>query len=266
MATRLPHHFMSSKANAGINHKTYGVTSEGVAVFLDIALRRCGLHPSETGRPFTVKLSGGPSGDVAGNALKVLHRMYLGDEGCKVVGMCDGTAVAEDPNGLSWSELLHLVNSGLPLAEYDTNALSPTGVLVLTDNNPEGVRRRNTFPLKVRADAFLPAGGRPGTINADNVGGFFHLADDGSDRKVPCCPLIVEGANLYITPEARDAMWRTAGVTVGEGQLSQQERRDNEQLRGSRQLASDGGGVCGSQGVYRAWRARASQGAGGTGS
>jgi len=209
-----PASFMSSKANAGINHKTYGVTSEGVAVFLDIALRRCGLHPSETGRPFTVKLSGGPSGDVAGNALKVLHRMYLGDEGCKVVGMCDGTAVAEDPNGLSWSELLRLVNSGLPLAEYDTNALSPTGVLVLTDNNPEGVRRRNTFPLKVRADAFLPAGGRPGTINADNVGGFFHLADDGSDRKVPCCPLIVEGANLYITPEARDAMWRTAGVTV----------------------------------------------------
>ena len=34
-----PAAFMSSKPRAGINHKEYGVTSEGVNVFLDVALR-----------------------------------------------------------------------------------------------------------------------------------------------------------------------------------------------------------------------------------
>ena len=34
----LPSSFMSSKPDAGINHKEFGVTSEGVAVFLHEAL------------------------------------------------------------------------------------------------------------------------------------------------------------------------------------------------------------------------------------
>lgn len=60
---------MSSKPDAGINHKVYGVTSEGVQVFLDQLLRFAGRAPGE--RPFTVKITGGPDGDVAGNAIKV---------------------------------------------------------------------------------------------------------------------------------------------------------------------------------------------------
>ena len=32
----VPAAFMSSKPKAGINHKTYGVTSEGVAACLDV--------------------------------------------------------------------------------------------------------------------------------------------------------------------------------------------------------------------------------------
>lgn len=201
----IPASFMSSKADAGINHKQFGVTSEGVVEFLDIALRRCKMHPDQTERPFTIKLSGGPSGDVAGNALRILYRRYGGM--CSVVGLCDGTAVAEDCNGLPWDELLRLVDSDLALADFDVHKLSDSGTLIATDL-PEGVRRRNQFPLAVRADAFIPAGGRPGTVNAKNVAKFF--TDDG----LPCCPLVVEGANLFLTPEAREYLWNHGGVTV----------------------------------------------------
>ena len=48
-----PAAFMSSKPRAGINHKEYGVTSEGVNVFLDVGLRHVlGIDP--TSEPFTV--------------------------------------------------------------------------------------------------------------------------------------------------------------------------------------------------------------------
>ena len=53
----IPSAFMSSRPDAGINHKEYGVTSEGVAVFLREALTAIGIAP--TAEPWTVKLTGG---------------------------------------------------------------------------------------------------------------------------------------------------------------------------------------------------------------
>lgn len=38
---------MSSKPTNGINHKQFGVTSEGVAVNLDVGLRETGRHPEQ---------------------------------------------------------------------------------------------------------------------------------------------------------------------------------------------------------------------------
>ena len=55
----MPSAFMSSKPRAGINHKEYGVTSEGVAVFLREALKSIDIEPTE--RPWTIKLTGGPT-------------------------------------------------------------------------------------------------------------------------------------------------------------------------------------------------------------
>ena len=53
-----PAAFMSSKPRAGINHKEYGVTSEGVNVYLDVALRHAlGIDPKN--ESFTIKLTGG---------------------------------------------------------------------------------------------------------------------------------------------------------------------------------------------------------------
>ncbi|MGV2436020.1 MAG UNVERIFIED_CONTAM: hypothetical protein LVT10_14970 [Anaerolineae bacterium] len=52
-----PAAFMSSKPRAGINHKEFGVTSEGVNVYLDVALRTVlGINPRTT--PFTIKITG----------------------------------------------------------------------------------------------------------------------------------------------------------------------------------------------------------------
>ena len=45
-------------------------------VFLDVALREMGMHPTQTGEAFSVKMTGGPDGDVAGNMIKILEREY----------------------------------------------------------------------------------------------------------------------------------------------------------------------------------------------
>ena len=101
---------MSSKPRAGINHKEYGVTSEGVNVFLEVALRKAlGIDPTKDS--FTVKMTGGPDGDVAGNEIKILIREY-GDN-VKIVGIADHSGCAEDPEGLDHDELLRLVKQQL---------------------------------------------------------------------------------------------------------------------------------------------------------
>ena len=67
---------------------------------------------------------------------------------------------------------------------------------------------RNTMHSRVEADAFIPAGGRPNTIDIHNYKHF--LKANGT----PSAPLIVEAANIFITAEARDALFREAGVLI----------------------------------------------------
>ncbi len=183
---------MSSKPGAGINHKVYGVTSEGVTVFLDAALKVVGIDPRS--QPFTVKLTGGPDGDVAGNEIKILHREY--GENARIVGIADGSGAAEDPDGLHHGELLRLVDLSLPIADFDKSKLGPRGAVAKV-SDPSGVKLRNTLHNRVVADAFVPAGGRPKTIHADNWQ--LYLGPDGT----PSSKVIIEGANLFLTPEAR---------------------------------------------------------------
>lgn len=199
----LPDAFMSSKPGAGINHKEYGVTSEGVTVFLEEALLSVGIDPRK--QAFTVKLTGGPDGDVAGNELKILHREY-GDH-AKIVGIADGSGSARDPDGIDMRALLALVEADEPIAALDPSALGPRGQL-LALSAPDGIRARNNLCFEVVADAFVPAGGRPATIHAKNWSKF--LGPDGT----PSSRVIVEGANLFITPEARRALGEKAGVVI----------------------------------------------------
>jgi len=188
----LPNSFMSSKPGAGINHKEYGVTSEGVTVFLDVALRAVGIDPKR--QPFTVKITGGPDGDVAGNEIRILHREY--GENARIVGIADGSGVGEDPDGLNHEELLRLFQRAEPIARFDRRKLGPRGRVVSVDE-PDGIQLRNTLHNRLVADAFVPGGGRPRTMHEGNWRQF--LQKDGT----PSAKVIVEGANIFITPEAR---------------------------------------------------------------
>ena len=260
----MPAAFMSSKPREGINHKEYGVTSEGVNCFLHEALKQIGIEPTK--QPWTIKLTGGPDGDVrgpctrvqltcwrrrkaprlpipsnerqathslwgcacaapcarsalapcaprsrcaaqvAGNMLRILHRDY-GDS-VRVVGMADGSGCAEDPDGLPMAELLRLVDASLPLAAMDRGTLSPRGSIALADT-AEGAALRNTMASRVVADAFVPAGGRPASINASNWQAF--MCDDG---RTPSAKVVVEGANLYFTPDARARLFEACSLPI----------------------------------------------------
>jgi len=199
-----PAAFMSSKPRVGINHKVYGVTSEGVHVYLDVALREClGLDP--TVDPFTIKITGGPDGDVGGNGIKILIREY--GSNAKIVGIADHSGCAEDPEGLNHEGLLHLVHNNLSICHFDCGLLSADGALHLVDTE-EGVKKRNSMHNRIEADAFMPAGGRPNTIDINNYRQF--LKENGE----PSAPLIVEAANIFITEEARQALYDEAGVVI----------------------------------------------------
>ena len=188
----MPTALMSSKPGAGINHKEYGVTSEGVIVFLDTALRAVGINPQTV--PFTIKMTGGPDGDVGGNCIRILHREY--GENAIIVGIADGSGCCEDPQGLDHTELLRLFEEVLPIANFNKEKLGPNGWIASVDD-PEGVHLRNTLHDRIHADAFLPCGGRPATIHGGNWKNF--LKDDGTSSS----KVIVEGANLFLTPDAR---------------------------------------------------------------
>jgi glutamate dehydrogenase len=212
----------------GINHKRYGVTSLGVVTFAEAAMRARGTDLRRD--PFTVKLTGGPNGDVAGNALRLLL------DRCPEVQIrlvLDGTAALFDPRGLDREALSRLLLTADADA-FETARLSPGGVaLYRTTRREEGLRllhRRvemthdgphetwvtldefhreyDALPFTVRADVFIPAGGRPETIDGKNWSRF--LDAEGA----PSAPVIVEGANSFLSPEARTALQRAGAVVL----------------------------------------------------
>jgi glutamate dehydrogenase len=100
-----------------------------------------------------------------------------------------------------------LVNESLSISEFNPDKFGPEGVLHLVDNE-EGIKARNSMHNRLVADAFIPAGGRPSTIDKSNYRNF--LLPDGT----PSSKLIVEGANLFITDEARQSLYDEAGVVI----------------------------------------------------
>ncbi|MDD2850664.1 MAG: NAD-glutamate dehydrogenase [Desulfuromonadaceae bacterium] len=207
---------MSSK-RVGINHKEYGVTSAGVVKFAEITMAELGTDIHR--EPFSVKFTGGPNGDVAGNAMRLLL------ERCPSVAIkliIDGTGALYDPSGADRSALSKVVLHS-DIDAFEPEALHPGGSIIYrtqtrrdgmrelfrkvvrTDSglqelwvsNDDFYREYNSLIFTVSADLFIPAGGRPETVSKDNFGRFF--ADDGSALN----RAIIEGANSFITPEAR---------------------------------------------------------------
>jgi glutamate dehydrogenase len=217
---------MSSKV-VGINHKQYGVTSTGVVKFAEIAMREQGVDIRQD--PFSVKFTGGPNGDVAGNAMRILL------ERCPRVAVrliVDGTGAVVDTGGLDRGELSRIVLKE-DVEGFDPARLSPGGFLLYRNaRRTEGLRELykrvertaagvteawvtldefhkefTDLPFTVPADLFIPAGGRPETVDRSNWERFF--APDGT----AAARVIVEGANSFITPEARTLL-QGKGVVV----------------------------------------------------
>lgn len=222
--------FISGKPDVGINHKEYGVTSLGLNVYAEEALRYLGIDPAKD--IFTVKLSGGPDGDVAGNEIRILYEKYPNT--AKIVALTDISGTIFDPKGLDLSELYGLFKQGKSIRFYPPQKLNDGGFLV------DKMTRRYQTPLvqqvvcwrkhgtkldqdwlsgsemnhllrtnihQTPADLFIPGGGRPRTLNEHNYKDF--LDSNGK----PTAKAIVEGANLYLDHKARRAL-ENLGVLV----------------------------------------------------
>jgi glutamate dehydrogenase len=217
---------MSSK-RVGINHKEYGVTSRGVIKFAEIAMGELGVDMHRD--PFSVKITGGTNGDVAGNCMRLLL------ERCPKVqirSIAAGAGGLYDPEGVDLPHLGKVVLRG-DVVDFDAKALHPGGfILFRRERRKDGLRELHKKVVRtdsginehwitadefyrefedlifsVPADLFLPCGGRPETIDEYNYQDLF--ADDAS----PTARIICEGANSYITPEAREGLQRR-GIVV----------------------------------------------------
>lgn len=212
--------FISSKPGAGINHKDYGITSLGVNVYMVEMLKYLGINPEKD--PFTIKISGGPDGDVAGNQILNLHKYFK--KTAKLLALIDVSGTIYDPEGLDLDELARLFDEVKPIRDYPPEKLNDGGFLLdlfskreasayaqetlcyrkeknsvtkdwLNGSEMNHLLRTNVHQTKT--DIFVPAGGRPRTLNEYNYEDF--LDETGT----PTSRAIVEGANLYLTPAAR---------------------------------------------------------------
>ncbi len=209
--------FISSKPNGGINHKVYGVTSLGVFTYMVETLKALGIDAMK--KTFTLKITGGPDGDVAGNMLKLLYENCLNT--AKVVAITDGSGTILDPNGLDLQELKKLFDKALPVANYPPNLLSNDGTLlargqemILYKKQSKEILSKEAADLmwtgalhQMGADLFVTGGGRPRTLNEKNWSDFLKNGN-------PTAKAIVEGANLYLTAEARHELEKLGTLII----------------------------------------------------
>lgn len=225
--------FISGKHGRGINHKEYGVTSFGVHEYVLKVLDELGINLKTD--PFSVKISGGPAGDVAGNLMKLLlqknpNSIWLYPE-LKIVAITDGPAAVYDNAGIDRDELLRLVELQKALDNFSPETLrGDKSFIVYSGPLLEGGVEKYRYICKFhgqlqekligrddfmrifqdninhKADIFIPCGGRPSTIDATN---WEKYLIDGR----PSSLAIVEGANSFITPAARDRL-QESGVLI----------------------------------------------------
>ncbi|MCB1149245.1 MAG: glutamate dehydrogenase, partial [Chlamydiia bacterium] len=170
-------------------------------------------------------MSGGPDGDVAGNQILNLYRLY--PRTAKLVALTDGTGTIHEPAGLDLSALAELFRLGQGIHKYPPERLGEGAFLVdkLKKRSQTAYIQQTLCLRKVNgalqeewlggsevnhllrhnlhstpADIFVPAGGRPRTLNQSNWTDFL------DSRGTPTARAIVEGANLYLDDTARSRL------------------------------------------------------------
>jgi glutamate dehydrogenase len=196
-----------SPALGGVPHDEHGMTTQGIHEYVLGVLEELGLKEEEV----TKVQTGGPDGDLGSNEIKISKD--------RTIAVVDGSGVVYDPAGLDRNELLRLANLRQTVRFFKESLLSPQGCLVTIDARditlPDGTRVlngedfRNRFHLLpfVKADLFVPCGGRPRSVN---IGNWTQLLDD---RSQPRFRAVIEGANLFITQDARLRL-EEAGMVV----------------------------------------------------
>ncbi|HEY9594952.1 MAG TPA: NAD-glutamate dehydrogenase domain-containing protein, partial [Spirochaetia bacterium] len=181
----------------GISHKEHGMTTRGVHRYVLGILGKLGVDETAV----TKAQTGGPDGDLGSNEI-----LCSRDRTTVVI---DGGGVLHDPDGLDRDELTRLARAGVDSSHFNEALLGPRGFKVrvgergrrLPDGTvvTSGMGFRNTFHLdpRMKADLFVPCGGRPRSITITN---WRSLLDENG---APIFRWIVEGANLFITQEAR---------------------------------------------------------------
>jgi glutamate dehydrogenase len=181
----------------GIPHDQFGMTTAGIHEYVLAILEKLNLR--EEG--ITKIQTGGPDGDLGSNEILVSKD--------KTLAVIDGSGVLYDPVGINKQGLIALARKRRMVEDFDRSLLSPHGFFVSINDKevklPDGTvvlngeDFRNNFHLHplAKADLFVPCGGRPGAININN---WHRLLDE---RGKPKFRIIVEGANLFITEEAR---------------------------------------------------------------
>jgi glutamate dehydrogenase len=181
----------------GVSHIDFGMTTAGIHQYVLGILSKLGIAEDTISKAQT----GGPDGDLGGNEMLISKD--------KTVVVVDGGGVVFDPRGLDRRELLRLAEEKLDSSHFDESRLGSSGFKVRVSDRDvklpdgsviaSGLAFRNSFHLdpRMKADLFVPCGGRPKSIHAAN---WKSLLD--ADGK-PIFRWIVEGANLFLTQDAR---------------------------------------------------------------
>lgn len=190
----------------GIPHDEYGMTSLGVRAYVNKIYQTLNLLQ----KPIYKFQTGGPDGDLGSNEI------LLSTDNEIYIGVLDGSGVICDPKGIDKLELIKLAKERQMVTSFDKTKLSKLGFIVSVDDMDvmlpngaiisNGTTFRNVFHTEIfkyvdQIDLFVPCGGRPNSINLNNL----HCFIDERTNKVKI-PYIVEGANLFISQPAKVAL------------------------------------------------------------
>ncbi|KAE9387989.1 NAD(P)-binding protein [Gymnopus androsaceus JB14] len=156
----------SAETLGGVPHDTYGMTSLSIRQYVLGIYKQLGLKEKE----ITKVQTGGPDGDLGSKLVRLAKK-------CLTMANFDRTKLSKD---------------GYLVKVEEQDVKLPSGEIVL-----DGTDFRNGAHLRFKADLFVPCGGRPEAVNISNMAALFD-----SEGK-PHFKYIVEGANLFLTQQAR---------------------------------------------------------------